>query len=86
MTHKEMEQYHKDYVNRIKRIGLTQGDVLHCYPSDGDPILQVGDIYNLYGYKTLVTHVIKESSKKWWQFWIKQKITGYRLEVLRKDV
>lgn len=79
-----------------RAVELCTGDIIHLSKSENTPQLKLGDMYNLetgtkiaWVYKTShpakgqVVEVIKNPPiKKWYQFWIKQQVVGYNIQIL----
>jgi len=82
------------YIRRA--VELHTGDIISLLKTENVPQLKLGDIYNLetgtkiaLAYETShpakgqVVEVIKNPPiKKWYQFWIKQQVVGYNIQIL----
>ena len=79
-----------------KLIELHQGDIIYIRKTDNIPFLKLGDTYDFQAgtkialsFETVhpaqccVIRLIKNPPfKKWYQFWIKQQVVGYEIQVL----
>ena len=58
---------------------LNKGDTFFVVYNDGDPVLSAGDKFEIDN--AVVSQVLTER-RRWWQFWKKPSVLGYKVMVL----
>lgn len=67
--------------NKIKTYPLEKGDAIFLSGAGMGEIYSVGHKIKKFDTEGIVSKVYKEP-KKWWQFWKKTKILGYKIEFI----
>ncbi len=88
------ESIKENFARRI--VELHPGDIIYINKTEYMPLLNLGDIYDFQaGTKIALSfetanpaqgYVIRLTKnppfKKWYQFWIKQQVVGYEIQIL----
>lgn len=70
----------ESYPNTPPRcVKVEKGDVIFISNTDGEEVFKSGDMYK--DYNAIVSKVYKDT-KRWWQFWKKEKVLGYEIMFL----
>lgn len=81
-----MDEFKKANIKQISRyVELHKGDIIYF---NTETMKEYGYYYDLLPGEVVLLNNLKEfrvvkiykTKKKWWQFWKKEKVTGYHLE------